>query len=79
MAHAEVEIVGIDQPVLRRARKEVIGVRDDELRQRRRHSDEDGDAGRRAPSRAAGLLPRARNRARIPAQDSRVQVADVNA
>ena len=79
VAHAEVEVVGINQPVLRRACEEVVGVRDDKLRQRRGRSDENGSTGRRTPSRAAGLLPCARNRARIPAQDSRVQVADVNA
>ena len=75
----DVQVVGIDQRPLGRAIEEIRRMPDDELIERRaaRHHDRGRLAGP-AP-RAAGTLPRRRDRSRIPGHDRDVERADVDA
>ena len=75
----DLQVVRVDERVLRRGAEEVVGVPDHELieRRARRHQHRRGSAG--AAAGAAGPLPRRGDRARIAGHDRRVERADVDA
>ncbi len=74
----DVQVVGVHQPVLRRAVEEVLRVGGEELVDRRRRADERREARACAPSGTSHLLPRAGDGAGIADADRCVQAADVD-
>ena len=77
--HQDVQVVGIDERPLGRRVEEIRRVADDELIERRAAGDHHRRRPARAPSRAAGALPRRGNRARIAGHHADVERADVDA
>jgi len=74
-----IQIIRIQQRVLRRSLHQIIRVGHDVLVKRRRGRDIEHDGRSLAPPGAPRLLPRARDCSRIAAQHARIQRADVDA
>ena len=79
MVEQDVQVVGIDERVLRRGVEEIRRVAHDELIDRRAARDEHGRRSRRAPAGAAGALPGRGDRAGIAGHHRDVERADVDA
>ena len=75
----DVQVVGVDERVLRRAVEEIRRIAHDELVDRRAARDQHGRRSRRPPAGAAGPLPCRGNRARIASHHADVEGADVDA
>ena len=73
------EVVRVDEPVLRRAVEQVLRVRREELVDRRRRADERREARAGAASGSTHLLPGAGDRAGVADADRRIERADVDA
>ncbi len=78
MVEKDVEVVGVDQPMLGRALEQVLRVGGQELVDRRRRADQCRQAGARPAAGSAHLLPGAGDGARIADADRRVETADVD-
>ena len=73
------QVVRVDEAVLRRAVEQVLRVRGEELVDRRRRADQRRQAGAGAASGSAHLLPGAGDGAGVADADRRVERADVDA
>ncbi len=78
MMHEDQQVVRVDPAELRGAREEVIGVLDDELIERGAPGDEERQALSCPSAGPSRLLPGAGYRTRIAAEDSRLQIANVD-
>ena len=79
MIQQDLEIVGIDQPVLGRAAEKVVGVLRHKLIERSTRGHEYRRRGPIAPPRAARALPGGSDGARVGSEHGDVERADVNA
>jgi hypothetical protein len=79
VVHEDLQVVGVDPPLLDGGVEEVGGVLRDELVEGGRVRHEHRHRGPRAPPRAARLLPRRSDAAGVADEDRRVEASDVDA
>src|SRR5207302_7139860 len=72
------QVVGVDQSLLRISPKEILRMVDEVLVERAARGYVDGGRGTAAPAGAADLLPGARDRPRVTAENGGIQVPDVD-
>ena len=78
VVHQDLEVVGVDAPLLHRGAEEVVGVLGDELVERGRVRHENRHRGPRAPPRPPRLLPHRRDRSGEAVEHARVEAAEID-
>src|SRR3954469_7205334 len=78
MAEQDVDVLRIDQPLLRRLIQKIVGMVDDVLIERRTRCDQNRNGHPAAAARTSHALPGRSDCAGITRQNSDVEAADVN-